>query len=187
MFKRRKPRETWEVLREWLWPKSGWIRASKYVFHRLIRLDDGPRTIAVGMACGAFASASPFVGTHFITAGILALIFRGNVIASTLGTWVGNPVTFPFIWLLTYQIGLIALGREVTGEMPDIGSTFSDGLSGGLFSTVLYPMLVGALPVGSFLALVTYFPTLWAVKGYKLAKKKRYEHKNSMQQTKDKA
>ena len=173
MFKRRKPRETLEVLREWLWPKSGWIRAGKYVFHRLIRLDDGPRTIAVGMACGAFASASPFVGTHFITAGILALIFRGNIIASTLGTWVGNPITFPFIWLLTYQIGLIVLGQETTGELPDIGASLTDTASEGILTTIIYPMLIGALPVGSFLALFTCFPTLWAVKGYKLANQKR--------------
>ena len=186
MFKRRKPRETWEILREWFWPKSGWVRASKYVFHRLIRLDDGPRTIAVGMACGAFASASPFVGTHFITAGILALIFRGNVFASTLGTWVGNPITFPFIWLLTYQIGLIALGLDATGEAPEIGSPFSGDEAEGVFSTVLYPMLIGALPVGSFLALFTYFPTLWMVKGYRMAKTKR-RGRNAPTQTKDKA
>lgn len=181
MFKRRKPRETWEIVREWLWPKSGWIRATKYIFHRLIRLDDGPRTIAVGMACGAFASASPFVGTHFITAGILALIFRGNIIASTIGTWVGNPITFPFIWLLTYQIGLLVLGQQATGEMPDISASFSDNATEGIFSTVFYPMMLGALPVGSFLALFTYFPSLWAVKGYKLAKKKRRERKGNEQ------
>ncbi len=173
MFKRRKPQGFLEIIREWLWPKSGWKRATQYVFHRLIRLDDGPQAIAVGMACGAFSSASPLIGTHFITAAVLALIFRGNVIASTIGTWAGNPLSFPFIWLFTFQIGQVILGREVTDETPYPSFTMLWNAPDNLFDQLLYPMIIGAVPIGSFLALFTYFPSLWLVRGYKLAQKQR--------------
>ncbi|MGC6476614.1 MAG: DUF2062 domain-containing protein [Parvibaculales bacterium] len=179
MFKRRKPKAIFENIREWIWPKSGWKRATQYVFHRLIRLDDGPQKIALGMACGAFASASPLVGTHFITAGILALIFGGNIIASTIGTWVGNPLTFPFIWLSTHRLGLYFLGQDTNAETPQITVEFLLDAPISALKPILIPMFVGALPVGVFLALVTYFPSLWAVKGYKLAKQKRKLAKKS--------
>ena len=33
---------------------------------------------------------------------LVAFVIRGNLIASMIGTAVGNPFTFPFIWLTIY-------------------------------------------------------------------------------------
>jgi hypothetical protein len=35
---------------------------------------------------------------HFVLSALLAYIARANIIASAIGTVVGNPWTFPFIW-----------------------------------------------------------------------------------------
>ncbi|HCN32100.1 MAG TPA: DUF2062 domain-containing protein, partial [Rhodobiaceae bacterium] len=93
MFKRRRPLDSLSQFREWIWPRAGWYRATQYVWHRLLRLKGDGHSIALGLAIGAGVSASPFMGTHFVTAALLAWFFGGNIIGSAIGTWVGNPFT----------------------------------------------------------------------------------------------
>ena len=64
-----------------------------------------PYAIASGFACGAMVSFTPLIGLHFVLAIFLAYMIRGNFIAALIGTIVGNPITFPFIWGLIYKIG----------------------------------------------------------------------------------
>ena len=42
---------------------------------------------------------------------IIIYFIGGNFIAAVLGTWVGNPASFPFIWLATFNTGNFLLGR----------------------------------------------------------------------------
>ena len=79
-------------------------RASLFYFLKLVRVKDSQDKLAVGFACGSMVSFSPFIGFHFLLAVIFAYIFRGNIVASLIGTFVGNPFTFPFIWIFIYKI-----------------------------------------------------------------------------------
>lgn len=179
MFKSRKPKDLSHKLREWVWPKAGWARTVQYIIHRLIRLDDGPHAIALGMACGAFVSASPFLGTHFIQAALLALLIRGNVIAAAIGTWIGNPLSFPFIWVGTYQLGSYILG------VPEVQRVnFDPALLNNvnfllLIKPLLTPMFIGSLPIGLGMAVLIYFPSFWVVRSYKRAVQERKQHKRT--------
>lgn len=106
MFRRRKPRTSLQSVREFFWPSMGWSRFYQYIKNRVIRLGDTPRNIGLGLAFGAAASFSPFMGTHIIQAIILCFIFRANILAAPIGTLVGNPSTFPFIWFISLYTGL---------------------------------------------------------------------------------
>lgn len=67
-------------------------------------------------------SFSPLVGSHFIQAGIVAYAIKGNLLASLIGTFVGNPWTFPLMWYASYALGVWLFGLfgfENLGEMPD--------------------------------------------------------------------
>lgn len=168
MFKRRRPRDTFGNFREWLWPKAGWSRAAQYVWHRLLRIKDGEHSIALGLAVGAGVSASPFLGTHFVTAALIAWFLGGNIIASAIGTWVGNPFTFPFIWISSFNVGNFLLGRDSTEtafSAPALESLFQSPLE--FFGPVLLPMTVGALPVGLVLGVATYIPSNILIDAYK--------------------
>jgi hypothetical protein len=85
--------------------------------HRMARMQVSPHKLAIGFAAGAFVSFTPFIGLHFILAAIVALFVRGNIIASAIGTVVGNPITFPFIWIASYNIGAHLLDRETREEI----------------------------------------------------------------------
>ena len=167
MFKRRNPQTTLEKWQQFIWPREGWTRALKYTWQRTIRLNGSAHSIALGLAAGAFVSASPFIGMHLLIAALIAWVFGGNIIASAVGTWAGNPISFPFIWLTTFNIGHLMLGIEdKAGDLPELSfGLFIDAPMSALLPVIL-PMAVGGLVVGTVMAVATYYPSLWAVRFY---------------------
>lgn len=179
MFKRRNPQSFSERLRQFLWPREGWVRATRYMWQRTVRLSGTPHDIALGLAIGAFVSANPILGTHILWGALIIYFIGGNFIASILGTWVGNPISFPFIWLATYNTGNFLLGaRGDAGNLPELSfSLFMDAPLGALIP-VIGPMMLGWAPVGLVLGIAVYYPSYWSIETYqkrraiRLAKKR---------------
>ena len=158
MFGRRNPLPVHHWVWSFVWPKAGWRRASRYIAHRVQRLPGTPYRIAAGLASGAAVSFTPFIGLHFVFAALLALLLRGNVVASAIGTAVGNPWTFPFIWAWTYALGQWLMGADAASDLPEalsLGYIFERPLD------VLWPMTLGALPT----ALAVWIGTFWMARG----------------------
>lgn len=111
MFKRRNKKSVLRSLGEAFYPRGGWRRASSYVLHRLRRLPDTPHRVCVGIAAGCFVSFLPLFGLHFLLAALFAWLFRGNILAALLGTFFGNPITFPIIAVSSLELGNWLLGN----------------------------------------------------------------------------
>lgn len=143
------------------WPSMGFRRAWSFQMLRLSRLNACPHRISLGFAAGAFASFLPLVGFHFLLAAAIAYILRGNIIASAVGTVVGNPFTFPMIWYGTYKVGVVFTGSTVLAASAN--ASVQDGLgtaSGGLWQMMgeaFWPMFIGAIPLGMLCAALCYF------------------------------
>jgi uncharacterized protein (DUF2062 family) len=172
LFGRKSPPRWGEKLRVWLWPRRNWSRSSRYVAYRMWRLRATPHAIALGCASGVFASCTPYLGAHFILAGVLAWITRSSILASALGTFFGNPLTFPFIWIASYQLGNWALGRDSNVQTID--------LSGGIFDKsmeqllpLLKPMTVGGIPLGFTMGTIFYFIVKQASVNYQNKKRQQ--------------
>ncbi|MDX6748213.1 DUF2062 domain-containing protein [Geminicoccaceae bacterium 1502E] len=158
MILRRRRQPSWpEKLREWIWPRAGWTRVGRYFYARIQRLQGTPHSIAAGLACGAAASCTPFIGFHFLLSFALAFLVRGSYLAAAFGTVLGNPWTFPFIWAGTFKLGSLMLGGGAGAE-----ASPHDLLAAGAFfsrlETLLIPMTVGSLPVALVVALILYLP-----------------------------
>ncbi|MCQ0970083.1 DUF2062 domain-containing protein [Paracoccus sp. TK19116] len=110
VFKRRKPRSYGQIATELIYPRGGWRRAGAYVWHRVSRLPDQPHRIGRGVAAGVFVSFTPIFGFHFLGGAAVAWLIRGNILAALLATFVGNPVTIPFI-----AVGSLTLGHWLLG------------------------------------------------------------------------
>jgi uncharacterized protein (DUF2062 family) len=122
MFQRREPRTVLQKLRELLWPSMGWGRMFTYVKHRLVRMSDTTHKIALGLGLGAAISFSPLLGTHFLQAAFIAYIFRANLMAAIIGTFIGNPWTFPLMWWISLKIGsdlFNFIGLSAARNLPD--------------------------------------------------------------------
>ena len=111
VFKRRKKRTTLKNLKELFMPENGWRRTLEYLSYRIKRLPDTPHRIALGLSCGVFATFTPLFGIHILVGALLAFLFRANILASILGTFFGNPVTFPFIAAICVRLGNFILDR----------------------------------------------------------------------------
>ncbi len=178
IFKRRDPKPFLRSVAEFLWPRGGWTRAFHYVRHRVRRLPDSPERIARGVWAGVFVTFSPLFGMHFLFAVLLARMMKGNILASLMATFVGNPLTFVFIALSSLKSGHWILGTELEeGELRALSRKFSDAGSDlwhnsvavftpekmdwsglAIFSRdVFYPYLIGGIVSGIFFATISYY------------------------------
>lgn len=160
--------------------------------HRLARIDGTPYAIAAGFACGASISFTPFVGLHFLIAALVSWVVRGNILTSAMGTAVGNPWTFPFIWTSTYNLGVWLLGRDVNDDvmvqMNDLLNKFTivDIVNepfyvlGPFVETIFLPMLLGGVIIGACLWIVFYWPLYKLVANYKINRIKRRQKKQNI-------
>ncbi len=117
------------MIAEFFYPRGGWYRAAGYVVHRVRRLPDPPHRISRGIAAGVFVSFTPFFGLHFGLAILIAFLMRGNILAALLATFVGNPLTFPFIVEISTSLGSHMLGLPVDMHLPQIMLAFSHASS----------------------------------------------------------
>jgi uncharacterized protein (DUF2062 family) len=184
MILKRRDTVSWtKKVRNFFWPEIGFQRAARYISHKVNRISGSPHAIALGFAAGAFASFLPFVGFHFILAAIIAWIIRGNILASALGTVVGNPLTFPFIWFITHNTGSWILGQQgrdsisLTGPEAGLAMMFAHPLQffselwAGL-EPVFWPMLVGSIPLGLSCGIFCYVLLKPVVTRYKKRRKR---------------
>jgi len=125
VFRRRNKLSTLRKIGEAFYPRGGWGRAISYVVHRLRRLPDPPHRISRGIAAGVFVSFSPLFGLHFIYAALVAFLIRGNILAALLSTFVGNPLTFPFMAVVSLKMGNALLNRDQDVESVGVLAAFS--------------------------------------------------------------
>ncbi len=178
MFKRRNPQTRFQRLRQFLWPREGWVRATRYLWQRTIRLSGTPHSIALGLAIGAFVSANPVLGTHILWCAIIIYFIGGNFLAAVLGTWVGNPASFPFIWLATFGTGNFVLGRSIGDrELPELSFSLLLEAPMSTLIPLIGPMMIGWLPIGLIMGVVVYYPSFWSIDAYQKNRRMRLERK----------
>lgn len=173
LFRRRKKRHVFEHMRELVWPSAGWARTLSYVGHRLKRLPGSPHSIAAGFACGAAISFTPLIGAHLTIGLLMAWLMGANLIATGIGTVVGNPWTFPFIWYWNYRLGAMMLGMDThLGEDAfSIASIMENPMS--QIGPLLKPMAVGSVPTFVVAWVGFYFPLRGIINGYQRRRQHR--------------
>ena len=111
LFKRKKRLSAVMRLRYAAWPARSFRRSFRYRLLRLLRINASAHSIALGCALGVFAVFTPFLGLQMTIAALLALALRGSVLASAVGSFAGNPLTYPIIWISTFTAGNVLLGQ----------------------------------------------------------------------------
>ncbi|TCL70175.1 hypothetical protein EV286_10744 [Rhizobium sp. BK251] len=141
----------------------------------MLRLAASPYSVAMGVAIGVAISWTPLLGLHVIIAIALAYLSAASVVAAVLGTTIGNPITFPFIWATSWELGHILLGREKA--LPATGIDLAEMLKkleiSQLWKPVLEPMLIGAIPLALITGVVVYTITFYAVREFQTRRRMR--------------
>ena len=162
-------------------PHWRWAQSLRAAGRRLVNLRASPHEIALGCALGAFVSITPLLGVQTILAVALALMLRANVPATIIGTFVGNPLSWPFIWVSTYVMGLQMVGLEgaldpaavhrnvmlLWHALLDPSPQLLDATA-ALFWPLLWPMLAGSVPIGLLTAAIVYYISRNVVRGWRV-------------------
>jgi uncharacterized protein (DUF2062 family) len=174
-FRRREPTGFSERLRDLFWPRTGFGRSLRYMKLRLLRLSASPHSVATGVAVGTSVAWTPFFGLHLIIAMAIAFVLRANLVAAALGTALANPLTFPFIWASTWELGHTILGHGNAAGVDKDGvlSLLVRFEFTQLWSPVLKPMLVGAIVPAALTAIVSYLCVYTIIRGFRLRKRQQ--------------
>ncbi|MEY8843138.1 DUF2062 domain-containing protein, partial [Cribrihabitans sp. XS_ASV171] len=156
-----------------------------------------PQRIARGVWAGVFTSFTPFFGMHFFVAGIIAWIMRGNILASLMATFFGNPITFVPIAAVSMRLGHFLLGTEFEQQDASLGRKFESaagdlwhnfkavftpevadwhGLS-VFYNEVFFPYLVGGLIPGVISATVMYYLSVPLIAAYQNRRREKIRAK----------
>ncbi|THV14395.1 DUF2062 domain-containing protein [Rhizobium rhizophilum] len=174
LFRRRQPISYLTKLRELLWPRRGFLRSFQYLSKRILRLSATPHAIAAGVAAGVLSSWTPFIGLHFLLAFAVAYLIAGNMVAAALGTAFGNPVTFPFIWAATWEVGHRLIGKgSPTTQSVDLEKRFSIGAIESMWQPILKPMLIGAIPLAAVSGVIVYCVIYFTVAKFQTRRRER--------------
>lgn len=205
VFRRRDRRSIFQIVAQFVYPRGGWARAFEYVKHRLRRLPDTPEKISRGVMAGVLASFTPFFGLHMVLAALVALLFRGNILAALMGTFFGNPLTYVPIALSSMTVGNWMLGRRwssgvLNSREPgscDLGCQFSQAASdlwqnlkalftpaqmdwsrlAEFYNEIFYPFMIGSIPTGLVAGIVMYYVALPVMTAYQNRRRKRLRAK----------
>jgi len=149
-------------------------------------LPDTPERIARGIAAGTFVSFTPLFGFHFILAALISRMLRGNIMAGLLGTFFGNPLTFPFIVMGSVEFGNLILGQGGIVHFPQIMASFGFAWSelwdnfiavftgepqewrrlALFFRRVFLPYALGGILPGIACGIGMYYVSLPVIRGY---------------------
>ncbi len=174
-----------------------WKRFFRYWYVRLLRINDNPRSIALGVGLGLFVGFMVPIGLQTIVALPLACLFKANKILSVAFTWVTNYVTVFFIYPIQCYVGGLLIFRPI--ELSTLKITFHGALTSiksipeefGFFKTIYETILIfcnlgsdimitfiaGGLLFGLVTGIAGYCLSYGAVIRYKEGKRQRMRQK----------
>ena len=117
---------------------------------KLYKIRDFPEAVAIGLAWGVAISFTPLLGFHLIICYLGTISMRGNLIAATVGSVIGNPWTFPFFFYVAYKFGLNFIYSPLDNYEFQINFLIEN------FSRLFFPTLIGSLPIAIAAWYITY-------------------------------
>ena len=123
-------------------------------------------------------------------------MLNGNIVAALLGTFFGNPITWPFIASFSIKLGQIILGTShshpetslekiieaVNAFMQGVTAVFGYGNADWdlvflVIKELFLPYFVGGFILGLTIAVLSYFIFRPIIYAYKVAKEKKNQGK----------
>ena len=142
----------------------------KREFIKIVKIEDAPHSIALGVAIGILFGITPLFGIKMPLAVALSFILRGNIVATLVIVGMADLFTpaLEIIYVLEYKIGCFLFAMKAhaasidliddPGQVPHWIAIVKKGL----------PLLVGSISLGA----VTAIPVYVAVRAMLLNRKK---------------
>ena len=166
LFRRRVPLTFVQQARELLWPRRGFYRLFSYIWQRILRMPGSTYSLAAGAATGVAVSLTPFLGFHFLLIFAVCYLLRANILVGFITSLVGNPWTFPFLWIAEMNSGkyvLNLLGFEMLASINGFSDIVKDPIN---------VMIVWSF--GSVVLMIFVWPITFGLSYYGITRWRRY-------------
>ena len=116
-------------------------------------------SVARGLAIGVFLGLMPFFGLQIVLSIFICFLFRVNVSAAVIATFISNPLTTgPILWL-QLQLGKVLANTTPPGDLGEYAGALKFVLANAK------PLLIGSLATALGGALLAYPLALWLWSG----------------------
>jgi len=143
------------------------VRGRRFVIHNVLKADDPPHRLALGIAIALFVTFTPTIGAQSALVVLLAWMFGANKLVGLPVVWISNPATFVPIYYPCYRLGRWILGGEPVSmrwwrelASPPEGSGEALRFYWTRILEIIEPLTVGclfvAIPIAGFGYVMTY-------------------------------
>jgi hypothetical protein len=129
-------------------------RKAKINIYKVYYARGSVHEIALGAAIGAFWGVFPTFGLSTILTLLLYKIFRFNVLVAISAAFISNPLTSPFLLILSYKVGTFFVKSTIQFNI----KTWSENLP-----KIGYTLFVGSTIVSSISAILMYYLVKYVV------------------------
>jgi uncharacterized protein (DUF2062 family) len=124
------------------------LRKLKVNFLKIYYARGSIHEIALGAAIGAFWGVFPTFGLSTILSLLLYKVLRFNLLTALSAAFISNPITSPFLLMISYKVGTIFIYTDIKFEY----ETWYQNIS-----IIGYVLFIGATIVSSITAFLIYF------------------------------
>ena len=150
-----------------------WRRARRFCIHNILRADDPPKRLALGVAVGIFIAFLPLIGVKTILAVGLAWLVGGNKAVGVPLVWISNPLTFVTMYYPGYWLGCKLMHVPVSGKWIETLRGHSSWIAkieelASSMMDVATPLFLGTFLVASVLAIASYYSSIAMISSYRM-------------------
>ncbi|PJE47928.1 MAG: hypothetical protein CUR34_00150 [Sediminibacterium sp.] len=130
------------------------LRKVRINFLKIYYARGSAHEIALGAAIGAFWGVFPTFGLSTILSLLMYKFIRFNLLAAISGAFISNPLTSPFLLLISYKVGSYFIATDIQlnyanwyKNIPEVG----------------YVLLIGATVVSFVTSIIVYYAIKYLV------------------------
>jgi uncharacterized protein (DUF2062 family) len=175
-------------------PRRLYQRLKKTLVQRILRVNDTPHRIALGVGLGFLIGWSPTLGAQVLIYLLVATIVRANRVSGILPILMTNPLTAVPLYYTSWVVGRLVLTGTLSGGEAEWAAISSAMIEAGKLQNILTPlfwqnlwevgmsfgreMWVGCLVLGTFFGLIGYVSTYYAVSAWQRRRHERRAIRN---------
>ncbi len=126
-------------------------------FSKLIKISDTPHSISLGFAIGVFLAFTPLIGFHIAIAIFFSWLVNANYLSSVTGTFVGTPITYPFMWVSSILIGNMFISVDEFNKDLFENISFYSWNFFLLIKPFIWSFVIGSTVLGLISSFLSYF------------------------------
>ncbi|MBT9483886.1 DUF2062 domain-containing protein [Sediminibacterium sp.] len=130
------------------------LRKVRINFLKIYYARGSAHEIALGAAIGAFWGVFPTFGLSTILSLLMYKFIRFNIVAALSGAFISNPLTSPFLLIISYKVGAYILD---TNNPVDYNNWYKN------LAEIGYVLIIGATVVSLLTSFIVYYLTKYVI------------------------